>query len=67
MTPFASLTRASVLYVAVGFLPVIGQFAILPAALLLAVGSGVPALFRARPKPYPITPAAPAAALETVA
>ncbi len=44
MTPFASLTRASVLYVVMGFLPGIGWFAVLPAALLLSVGSGVAAL-----------------------
>ena len=46
MTPFASLTRASVLYVAAGYLPVIGWGIVLPAALLLSVGSGVAVLFR---------------------
>ena len=44
MTPFASLTRASVLYTAAGFLPVIGWFGLLPLALFLAVGSGVAVL-----------------------
>ena len=44
MAPFASLTRASVLYVAAGFLPVIGWFFVMPVALLLSVGSGVAAL-----------------------
>lgn len=53
MTPFASLTRASVLYVVVGFLPIIGQFAILPVALVLSVGSGIAVLFRAKPKAQP--------------
>ncbi len=52
MAPFASLTRASFLYVGAGFFPVIGTFAILPAALFLAVGCGVPVLFRRRPKAH---------------
>ena len=67
MTPFASLTRASVLYVAAGFLPVIGWGVVLPAALLLSVGSGVAVLFGARPKPR-LTPPLPSPvrdALET--
>lgn len=56
MTPFASLTRASVLYVAAGFLPVIGWGVILPAALLLSVGSGVAVLFSTRRQPRPVPP-----------
>lgn len=56
MTPFASLTRASVLYVAAGFLPVIGWGVVLPAALLLSVGSGIAVLFGARPQARPIPP-----------
>ena len=56
MTPFASLTRASVLYVAAGFLPVIGWGAVLPAALLLSLGSGVAVLGRAKPQARPVQP-----------
>lgn len=52
MAPYASLTRASVLYVTAGFLPVVGWFFVLPAALFLAVGSGV-AVLRAEKKPAP--------------
>ena len=57
MTPFASLTRASVLYVAAGFLPVIGWGVVLPAALLLSVGSGVAVLFGARRQTRSVPPA----------
>ena len=53
MAPYASLTRASVLYVTAGFLPVVGWFFVLPAALFLAVGSGITVL-RAEKKPTPI-------------
>lgn len=66
MTPFASLTRASVLYVAVGFLPIVGWAGILPVALILSVGSGVAVLFRARPK-MQAAPTIPANAMETAA
>jgi len=59
MTPFASLTRASVLYVAAGFLPVIGWGVVLPAALLLSVGSGVAVLGRAKPQARPVPPLPP--------
>jgi hypothetical protein len=48
MTPFASLTRASILYVLAGFLPVIGWFVVLPGVLFLAVGSGALSLSPAR-------------------
>ena len=65
MTPFASLTRASVLYVAAGFLPVIGWGVVLPAALLLSVGSGVTVLFGARRQAQPTRPL-PSPALETL-
>ena len=41
MSPFASLTRGTILYVAAGYLPVIGWFLIVPVALCLSVGSGV--------------------------
>ena len=44
MTPFASLTRGTVLYVMAGFLPIIGWFLIVPVSLLLSLGSGVMAL-----------------------
>ncbi len=44
LSPFGSLTRASVLYVSVGFLPVLGWFFLVPAALLLSVGCGLAAL-----------------------
>lgn len=53
MTPFGSLTRASFLYVGAGFFPIIGWFAILPAALFLSVGCGAAVLFRAKPKTHP--------------
>jgi hypothetical protein len=54
MTPFASLTRASFLYVGAGFFPVIGWFAILPVALILSVGCGLPVLFRFKLKARPV-------------
>ena len=65
MTPFASLTRASVLYVATGFLPVIGWGVVLPAALLLSVGSGVAVLFGTQPKARP-APSLPSPVLDTL-
>ena len=49
-SPFASLTRAAILYVLAGFLPVLGWFLILPVALLLSVGSGTAALLPKRVK-----------------
>ena len=69
MTPFASLTRASVLYVAAGFLPVIGWGFVLPAALLLSVGSGVAVLFggKRQARPVPPLPAPVRDTLETAA
>lgn len=57
MLPFAGLTRAAALYVVAGFLPVIGWFFLLPAALLLSVGSGLSALWpvkRPRPASLPV-------------
>lgn len=48
MPPFASLTRAAVLYVLAGFLPVLGWFVILPTALFLSVGGAVSTLLPAR-------------------
>ncbi|MDQ2800754.1 MAG: hypothetical protein M3Y13_14080 [Armatimonadota bacterium] len=44
MTPFATLTRGTILYVLAGFLPIIGWFLILPVALFLSLGSAVSAL-----------------------
>jgi len=55
MAPFASLTRASALYVASGFLPVIGWFFVMPVALLLSVGSGVASLWPEK-KPKVVSP-----------
>ena len=64
MTPFASLTRASFLYVGAGFFPVIGWLAILPTALFLSVGCGLPALFRFKPKVRPLSPLASPTVME---
>jgi len=50
MSPFASLTRAAILYVLAGFLPVLGWFVLLPCALALSVGGGVAALAPKRVK-----------------
>ena len=50
LSPFAGLTRAAILYVLAGFLPVLGWFVILPCALLLSVGSGAAALAPIRVK-----------------
>ncbi len=44
LSPFGSLTRASVLYVSSGFLPILGWFILIPAALLFSVGCGFEAL-----------------------
>ncbi len=55
MTPFAALTRGTVLYVAAGFLPIIGWFLIVPVALLLSLGSGVMALRKEAMTPRPLT------------
>lgn len=49
MSPFASLTRGTLVYVISGFLPIIGWFLVAPVALLLSLGSGVGALNRAQP------------------
>ena len=46
LSPFGSLTRAAILYVSAGYLPVIGWFFLVPVALLLSLGSGVSALRR---------------------
>ena len=50
MNPFATLTRGTILYVAAGFLPVIGWFLVAPAALLLSIGGGAAALLTRREK-----------------
>lgn len=44
LSHFGSLTRASVLYVCAGFLPILGWFFLIPAALLFSVGCGLAAL-----------------------
>jgi len=44
LSPFGSLTRAAVLYVAAGFLPILGWFFLIPAAVLFSVGCGLEAL-----------------------
>lgn len=58
LSPFGSLTRASVLYVSAGFLPVLGWFFFLPAALLLSVGCGLRALRGAKHDVYALEGAA---------
>lgn len=50
---FAALTRATGLYVAAGFLPVVGWFTIAPLALIFSVGAATAALFPGRTKPAP--------------
>ncbi len=50
MTPFAALTRGTLLYVAAGFLPIVGFFLVTPIALLLSVGAAVAALRREAPQ-----------------
>ena len=52
LTPFERLTRASALYAAAGFFPILGWFIVLPAALLLSLGSAALAL-RVKPKTAP--------------
>ena len=52
LTPFGSTTRASVLYVSAGFLPILGWLFFVPAALLLSVGCGLSALHRAKKAVY---------------
>lgn len=44
LTPFAALTRGTVLYVAAGFLPIVGWFFVTPVAALLTLGAGWTAL-----------------------
>ena len=66
MAPFASLTRASVLYVAAGFLPVIGWFFVLPAALLLSVGAAASPCCARRRSRRPVA-YAPTSLAETIA
>lgn len=53
MRPFAALTRGAALYVAAGFLPIIGWFLVAPLALLFSLGGAFAAL-------RPIRPARPA-------
>lgn len=48
MNPFAMLTRGTILYVAAGFLPVIGWFLVAPVALLLSLGGGAAAVMARR-------------------
>lgn len=60
---FVALTRAAGLYVAAGFLPVVGWFVIAPLALVFSVGAADAALFSGREKPVligaPISASAP--------
>ena len=56
MTPFATLTRGTVLYVAAGFLPIIGWFLVAPLALLLSLGG---ASWAVTAKPVRVSPPAP--------
>lgn len=51
MNPFATLTRGTILYVAAGFLPIIGWFLVAPIALLLSLGGGVAALWGRKEAP----------------
>ena len=44
MPPFAALTRAAMLYVAAGYLPIIGWLCVLPLALFVSLGAGVTAI-----------------------
>ena len=46
MSPFASLTRGTIVYVAAGFLPGVGWLLIAPVAVLLSLGSGVAVMVR---------------------
>lgn len=48
MSPFSCLTRGAIVYVAAGFLPIVGWLLIAPIALLLSVGSGAATLGRRR-------------------
>jgi hypothetical protein len=50
MSPFASLTRGTILYVIAGFLPIIGWLFVTPIALLLSLGSAV-TVSRRNPSP----------------
>ena len=61
MPSFAALTRAAMLYVAAGYLPIIGWLCVLPLALFVSLGAGVTAV--ATPRQI----AARVSALETAA
>jgi hypothetical protein len=50
LSPFASLTRSSFLYVLAGFVPIIGWFVITPVAAIVSAGAGWRAI-RSRPQP----------------
>ncbi len=50
MNPFATLTRGTILYVAAGFLPVVGWFLVAPVALLLSLGGGAGAILARQEK-----------------
>ena len=56
---FPSLTRATALYVAAGYLPVVGWFAIAPIAFIFSVGAAWSAVFGRTPKPQPVAPIEP--------
>lgn len=67
LLPFAARTRATVLFVTAGFLPVVGWFLILPASLLLALGAGLLVLRSPRAQPDPTQTAAEVPGLEPLA
>lgn len=53
LQPFAALTRGALLFVMAGFLPIVGWFLIVPAALLLSLGAGLSGLRTPQAKPQP--------------
>jgi hypothetical protein len=60
MPPFAALTRATLLFVTAGFLPLVGWFLVVPAAALVSLGGGF-CVLRAPRKPRPARPVETAA------
>jgi hypothetical protein len=63
LTGFTALTRATALYVAAGFLPVVGWFAIAPVAFFFSVGAASNSVFAGKPKPQPIATEPPTVSL----
>lgn len=66
MTGFACLTRATALYVAGGFVPIVGWFLFTPVAAIGTIGAGLAALRRTKPV-QPLQPAAPIVAANQLA